>query len=85
MSRFGHTAVVMDSQMYVFAGRAMNGLYLNDMFSIDLGKILSCLYVRTIPNYQVDDPRKLTFVPQTHQPPVRMGHSACAYQDAIIM
>ncbi|CAG8553054.1 6268_t:CDS:10, partial [Acaulospora morrowiae] len=68
--RFGHTATVIGSKMYIFGGK-VNGYCLNDLMAFD---------IKSLNSY---GPRWEIIVPQNESPPERYGHIACACNDKI--
>ncbi|CAG8498408.1 1128_t:CDS:2 [Acaulospora colombiana] len=72
VGRFGHTATVVGSKMYIFGGQA-NGYCLNDLVVFD---------IKSINTYGA---RLEAIVPQNEPPPERAGHIACACYDKIYM
>ncbi|CAG8450882.1 13534_t:CDS:2 [Ambispora gerdemannii] len=70
IGRFGHTATVVGTTMYIFGGQVDN-YYLNDLVALDMTTLNS-----STPHW---DP----IVPINDPPDGRAGHIACAYENRI--
>ncbi|RIA92193.1 hypothetical protein C1645_820989 [Glomus cerebriforme] len=70
VGRFGHSASVIGSKMYIFGGQS-NGYYLNDLVAFDLQSL----------NYGV---AQWEFISPLNDPPTgRSGQTICAYNDKL--
>ncbi|CAI2176843.1 473_t:CDS:10 [Funneliformis geosporum] len=70
LGRFGHTAVLIGSIMYVFGG-CIDGYYLNDLVAFDT-------------KYLDNNEARWEFIdPANEPPPGRTGHISCAYKGKI--